>query len=97
MDEDARRYQDLLHKANEGRMRGIETKLDRVLEATIEIGATVKIVPSLEKRVDDLEEAFTKDRSFRKGVSATVLFLGSLAGAGIAEGFKALVHLFVGK
>lgn len=93
MDQDARNYQNQLHNANQERMKSFETKLDKVLETVTRVDVAVVGFPELEKRVAALEN----DKSFRKGVLAVLVFLGSLIGAGIGEAAKAIFHYFYGK
>ena len=81
MDAEARHYQDQLHKVNQDRMDRIEGKLDRTLEAMLQIGEAIKCVPDMEKRIKELES----DRDQRKGAIALLSLVCGLLGAGIGE------------
>jgi hypothetical protein len=81
LDAEARHYQDQLHKVNQDRMDRIEGKLDRTLEAMLQIGEAIKIVPEMDKRIKALES----ERDQRKGALALLSVGCGLLGAGIEE------------
>lgn len=93
MDEDARLYQDQLHRANQDRMKRLEEKLDKITEPIIRAANAVECIPDLVERVEALE----KDQAFKKGVIAVILFLGSVAGAGLGKIIEAAFHYIFGK
>ena len=89
MDVEARHYQDQLHQANQERMGRFEDKLDRTLNAVVQIGEAIKCIPSMDERITVLEA----DKNQRKGALAVLAFLCGLIGAGL----EAIIHHFLSK